>query len=67
VPTFVMPRFMQDLANISPMSWGLEGFLDIFLRNGGISDVLPKCLSLAGLGIVMLALTLIFLRKHREV
>jgi len=67
VPKFVMPGFMQDLADISPMSWGLEGFLDIFLRNGGVSDILPKCMSLAGLGVVMLMLTLIFLRKQREV
>ncbi len=28
------------------MSWGLEGFLDIFLRNGSVSDVLPESLSL---------------------
>jgi ABC-2 type transport system permease protein len=67
VPKFVMPRFMQDLADISPMSWGLEGFLDIFLRNGGVSDILPKCTSLVGLGLVMMILTLIFLRKQREV
>jgi len=33
---------MQKLSNLSPMSWGLEGFLDVFLRNGDIRDVLPK-------------------------
>jgi len=67
VPKFVMPVFMQNLANFSPMSWGLEGFLDIFLRNGGISDVLPKSLSLIALGLVMLGMTLIILRRQREV
>ncbi len=67
VPKFVMPGFMQNLANFSPMSWGLEGFLDIFLRNGGVSDVLPKSLSLFTLGLVMLGLTLILLRRQREV
>jgi ABC-2 type transport system permease protein len=67
VPKFVMPGFMQDLANLSPMSWGLEGFLDIFLRNGGVSDVLPKSLSLVIFGIVMLTLTVILLRRQREV
>jgi ABC-2 type transport system permease protein len=49
------------------MSWGLEGFLDIFLRNGGVSDVLSKSLSLIILGVVMLALTVILLRRQREV
>ena len=67
VPKFVMPGFMQDLANMSPMSWGLEGFLDIFLRNGNASDVLPKSLYLFIFGVVMLTLTAILLRRRREV
>jgi len=67
IPKFVMPGFMQDIADISPMSWGLEGFLDIFLRNGGISDVLSKSLALCVFGFVMLTLTIILLRKQREV
>jgi ABC-2 type transport system permease protein len=66
VPKFVMPGFMQDLANMSPMSWGLEGFLDIFLRNGNVSDVLPKSLYLLIFGVVMLTLTVILLRRQRE-
>ena len=66
VPTFVMPRFMQELANFSPMSWGLEGFLDIFLRDGGAADVLPESLALALFGVLALALTGIILRRQRE-
>jgi ABC-2 type transport system permease protein len=67
VPKFVMPGFMQDLANLSPMSWGLEGFLDIFLRNGRVSDVLPESLYLFIFGVIMLTLTVILLRRQREV
>ncbi len=67
VPRFVMPGFMQELAELSPMSWGLEGFLDIFLRNGGVMDVLSKSIALAVFGMVMLALAVILLRRRREV
>lgn len=67
VPRFVMPGLMQDLALLSPMSWGLEGFLDIFLRNGGISDVLPESLAFFIFGGVMLTLTMIRLRKEKGV
>lgn len=42
VPKFVMPPFMQKLTVISPMSWGLEGFIDIFVRGGNINNVLPE-------------------------
>jgi ABC-2 type transport system permease protein len=67
VPKFVMPGFMQQIAHLSPMSWGLEGFLDIFLRNGNVSDVLPESLSLLIFGAVMLTWTIIALKKQREV
>ena len=67
VPTFVMPGFMQKLANLSPMAWGLEGFLDIFLRDGSAADVLPESLALVLFGAVMLVLTVIILRRQREV
>ena len=66
VPTFVMPLFMQKLANLSPMSWGMEGFLDIFLREGGTVDVLPESLALFLFGVFMLTLTVIVMKRQRE-
>mgnify|MGYP005840582177 CR=1 FL=1 len=46
VPKTVMPPLMQDLALLSPLSWGLDAFQDVFVRGGGISDVLPEVLGL---------------------
>ncbi|WP_452227145.1 ABC transporter permease [Lacinutrix cladophorae] len=42
VPVFIMPKFMQTLSNISPMNWGLNAFYDVFLRNTGLSKILPE-------------------------
>jgi ABC-2 type transport system permease protein len=56
VPRFVMPETMQNLTNISPMAWGLEGFLDVLLRNGGTSEVLVEVAALSLFGIVTLAI-----------
>ena len=64
IPKFVMPETMQKLADLSPMSWGFEGFLDVFLRNGDIGDVWPKALALIGLGIVMLGVTSVVLKRR---
>ena len=44
VPVFAMPEFMSQLSVISPLNWGLEGFMDIFVRGGGIMDILPEIL-----------------------
>ena len=57
IPKFVMPDFMQTLSVLSPMSWGLEGFLDIFLRNGNVLDVMKESLLLLLIGLVMFSAT----------
>ncbi len=64
VPTYVMPEFMQSVTVVSPMSWGLQGFLDIFLRGGGVSDVLPEVASLLLLGLVALVVAMIAMRRQ---
>jgi len=68
VPKFVMPEFMRDFANVSPMSWGLEGFLDVFLRRGTLSDVMYEVTGLALFGLVSLLIAaVIFNYKIRRV
>lgn len=66
VPTFVMPAFMQDLARLSPMNWGLEGLLTVLLRGGGVAGAAPHALRLLGFSALMLALAwLLFHRRSR--
>ena len=67
VPKFVMPEAMQSFSNISPMSWGLEGFLDIFLRRGTVMDVLNESIALMLFGLVSLLIaSVIFTCKQRK-
>lgn len=56
VPKFYMPPEMQSFSVVSPMSWGLEGFLDVFLRGLGPGAVLTETLALVFFGMVMLIL-----------
>ena len=56
VPKFVMPETMRHVAELSPMSWGLEGFLDVMLRGGGLAAIAPEAAGLTGLGLVAILL-----------
>lgn len=56
VPRFLMPPLMQTLSHYSPMAWGLDGFLDVFLRQGGLRAVAPQALYLFGFGLACLLL-----------
>lgn len=59
VPKLVMPPFMQRLAEFSPFSWGLEGFLDLFIRGGGVRDILPEAGQLLAFAAVCFAVALV--------
>jgi ABC-2 type transport system permease protein len=63
VPRFVMPLAMQKFAVVSPMAWGLEGFLDVFLRDGGLSAVASKALLLFGFGAASLFFAGLMMRR----
>lgn len=51
VPKFVMPEAMQAVAAFSPMAWGVDGFLELLLRGGGVLDIQSELLKLAAFGL----------------
>ncbi|MCD4759108.1 MAG: ABC transporter permease [Arcobacteraceae bacterium] len=67
VPKFVMPEFMQNITTFSPMNWGLEGLLEIFVMGGGLSDIRTYILYLVIFGCSFLALSYMVLKKKENV
>ena len=37
-----MPKIMQDISIFSPLSWGLNAFLNVFVRGGDVKSILPE-------------------------
>ena len=62
VPKFIMPESMQKLAELSPMSWGLDGFLDIFLTAATATSVFEDFAKLLTFGLVALIISMIILQ-----
>ncbi len=62
IPKFIMPHFMQTLANISPMSWGLDGFLKIFLQSASALDVIKESFMLIVFGLIALLISVVVLK-----
>ncbi len=66
VPKFVMPAFMQRIAEWSPMNWGLEGLLSVLLRGGDLAAALPHVLRLGAFAAAMFVIAaLLFGRAPR--
>ena len=64
VPLFVMPPVMQKIATYSPLNWGLEGLLNVLLRNGDVTSVLPQVGRLAGFSTLMLVIAFLLFRRR---
>jgi ABC-2 type transport system permease protein len=64
VPKFVMPDFMQRIAELSPMNWGLEGMLAVLVRGGAVADVAIPAAKLGGFAFVMFIAAALLLRRR---
>jgi ABC-2 type transport system permease protein len=66
VPVYAMPTFMQTISVISPLAWGLNGTLDVFVRGGGLADVLPEAAALSAFFVGCVILAWLWQRRRRS-
>lgn len=64
VPRFVMPPAMQQVTEVSPMAWALDGFHAVILRQGSAADIVLPCLKLLALAAVLAAAALWIHRRR---
>ena len=61
VPVYAMPKLMQVISVVSPLNWGLEAFLDIFVRGGSLATVVGQLVGLLAFFMVSMLLAWISL------
>jgi ABC-2 type transport system permease protein len=66
VPTFVMPAVMQNLSQLSPMNWALEGLLNVLLRGGDLHSIQFEATRLLLLAIVSLGIAYCIFRFKKS-
>ena len=65
LPIHIMPAFIRILSNLSPIRWGIDNYLDLFIRDGNLGTILPRLMLL--LAFFIFALTgsiVIFAKKN---
>lgn len=65
LPIHIMPPPIQTISLLSPIRWGIDNYLDIFIREGTIIDILPRSLLLlAFFGFAMTISIAIFAKRN---
>ena len=62
VPVYLMPPVMQQFSVVSPLAWGLSGFLDIFVRGALFTDILTNVILLLLFTLAALVLAVIIFK-----
>ncbi len=46
LPVYLMPESIRNISLISPIRWGIDNYLDIFIREGTLGSILPNIFKL---------------------
>ena len=60
VPVYAMPKIMRDISVYSPLAWGHDAFLNVFVRGGGLESVAWQVLALLSFFAATLLVSRIF-------
>ncbi len=51
-PLELFPENVQNIVKVLPTTWAMQGMLDLVLRGGGLTDILPEAGVLLGFAVV---------------
>jgi ABC-2 type transport system permease protein len=51
-PLELFPLAIQNVVKVLPTTWAMQGMLDLVLRGGGLTDVLPEAAVLLGFAVI---------------
>lgn len=64
VPAFAMPDSLKIFMQMSPMHWCMEAYYELFLKGGGIKELMYSVLPLLGITFAIQIIAIIGLKKQ---
>lgn len=65
VPSYVMPEMMRNISAYSPLNWALTGFYKLFLRSGGVGEILLDAVKLVAFFLLTMTIASLVNRVKR--
>lgn len=66
VPVYLLPEALKHISNYSPMNWALQAFIDIFVRDANLSQLLSYIGKLVSFGVLSICLATLILSRSRR-
>jgi ABC-2 type transport system permease protein len=65
LPVYLMPKMIQDISIISPIRWGIDNYLDIFIREGTLGTIFPNILRLLAFFIFAMIISIVIFARRK--
>jgi len=66
VPVYMLPEGLKKMTEFSPMYWALQSFIDIFVRNANIGELLINIGKLLGFALITISLASLIMGRSRR-
>jgi ABC-2 type transport system permease protein len=64
LPIHVMPAAIRFISHLSPIRWGIDNYIDLFIREAGLAGILPNTfLLILFFSLAIIASIVIFARR----
>jgi len=64
LPIHVMPKVIRQISSLSPIRWGIDNYLELFIRDGSLVDILPGSLWLLLFFILAMLISMLIFAKR---
>jgi ABC-2 type transport system permease protein len=65
LPVYLMPKAIQYISLLSPIRWGIDNYLDIFIREGTLVNVFPNILRLLAFFVLAMIVSIVIFARRK--
>jgi ABC-2 type transport system permease protein len=65
LPVYLMPKMIQNISFISPIRWGIDNYLDIFIREGTLGTIFPNILRLLAFFVFAMIISIVIFARRK--
>jgi ABC-2 type transport system permease protein len=65
LPVYLMPKALQTLSLLSPIRWGIDNYLNIFIREGNIGSIFPDIMKLLAFFVLAMIISIVIFARRK--
>jgi ABC-2 type transport system permease protein len=65
LPVYLMPKVIQNISLLSPIRWGIDNYLDIFIREASFNAIFPNIIKLIAFFVFAMMVSIVIFARRK--